>query len=111
MPTYEYECRACSHRYEVFQGIKEGTLRKCPECSRLQLRRIIGTGGGIIFKGSGFYQTDYRSSSYTEGKQKDTQAGSTPKSDKPESKPDSSAGSSSSNGSGDSKGDGGSAGS
>lgn len=64
MPTYDYECQACSHRFEAFQSITSGALRKCPDCGKLRLRRLIGCGAGIIFKGSGFYETDYRSKSY-----------------------------------------------
>ena len=60
MPTYDYECGACGHRFEHFQGISEPVLRKCPECRRLKLVRLIGTGAGILFKGSGFYETDYK---------------------------------------------------
>jgi len=64
MPTYEYECDACGHRFEAFQSITDSPLRKCPECGQLKLTRLIGTGGAIIFKGSGFYATDYRSDDY-----------------------------------------------
>jgi putative FmdB family regulatory protein len=64
MPTYQYLCGGCGHEFEQFQSIKARPLRKCPACSRMQLNRLIGTGGGIIFKGSGFYQTDYRSENY-----------------------------------------------
>ena len=64
MPTYEYECKACSHRFERFQSITEKPIRKCPECGKLQARRLISAGAGFIFKGSGFYQTDYRSDEY-----------------------------------------------
>ena len=64
MPTYEYECGVCGHRFEKFQSIKAPAIRKCPECSKLKVRRLIGSGAGVIFKGSGFYQTDYRSESY-----------------------------------------------
>jgi len=60
MPTYEYECQYCGHHFEQFQSITAGTLRKCPACGRLGLRRLLGTGAGVIFKGSGFYETDYR---------------------------------------------------
>ncbi len=67
MPTYQYLCEGCGHEFERFQSITAGTLRKCPACSKMRLNRLIGTGGGIIFKGSGFYQTDYRSESYKEG--------------------------------------------
>ena len=64
MPTYDYECDACNHAFELFQSITAGYIRKCPECGKLKLKRLIGAGGTIIFKGSGFYQTDYRSEGY-----------------------------------------------
>lgn len=64
MPTYDYECKSCDHQWEVFQSIKAKPIRKCPECGKLKAKRMIGTGAGIIFKGSGFYETDYRSSAY-----------------------------------------------
>lgn len=64
MPTYEYHCDACEHNFDEFQSIKDAPLKKCPECGKLKLRRVFGTGAGVIFKGSGFYQTDYRSESY-----------------------------------------------
>ncbi len=64
MPTYEYECNACNHAFELFQSISASTKRKCPKCGKLKLRRLIGAGGAVIFKGSGFYQTDYRSKEY-----------------------------------------------
>jgi len=60
MPTYDYRCEACGHEMVVFQGITEEALRECPHCHAQELRRLIGTGGGIIFKGSGFYETDYK---------------------------------------------------
>ncbi|MDO9542725.1 MAG: zinc ribbon domain-containing protein, partial [Kiritimatiellia bacterium] len=63
MPTYEYECKKCNRIFEVFQGITAKPLRKCPDCKG-KIRRLIGRGAGIIFKGSGFYQTDYRSEHY-----------------------------------------------
>jgi putative FmdB family regulatory protein len=64
MPTYEYKCDVCGHQFEELQSIKAKPLRKCPSCGKNQLVRLIGAGAGIIFKGSGFYQTDYRSDSY-----------------------------------------------
>lgn len=64
MPTYEYICEACGCEFERFQTIKARPLRTCPKCGKRALKRLIGTGAGIIFKGSGFYQTDYRSESY-----------------------------------------------
>lgn len=60
MPTYDYVCRACGHRFEHFQSMQEAPLRKCPTCRKLRLERLIGAGAGILFKGSGFYETDYK---------------------------------------------------
>jgi putative FmdB family regulatory protein len=64
MPTYDYVCDACHHQVEIFHSIKDEPKRKCPKCGRQKLRRLIGPGAAIVFKGSGFYQTDYRSESY-----------------------------------------------
>ena len=66
MPTYEYKCDACGYDFEKFQSITSEPIRKCPKCGKNKVRRLIGTGGGMIFKGSGFYITDYRDSSYTD---------------------------------------------
>jgi putative FmdB family regulatory protein len=66
MPTYEYQCEACGHKFERFQPITADPIRKCPECGRNKVKRLIGIGAGMIFKGSGFYITDYRDKSYTE---------------------------------------------
>ncbi|HMN41232.1 MAG TPA: zinc ribbon domain-containing protein [Phycisphaerales bacterium] len=74
MPTYEYKCTGCSHAFERFQSMKDGPLRKCPKCGRLRLERLIGTGAAVIFKGSGFYQTDYRSEAYKKSAETDTKA-------------------------------------
>lgn len=71
MPTYDYVCDACGHEFEEFQSITEPALRKCPECKKQKLRRLFGTGAAVVFKGSGFYQTDYRSESYKSGAEKD----------------------------------------
>jgi putative FmdB family regulatory protein len=60
MPTYEYECDACGHSFEILQSMLEKKLKKCPECNKNRLHRLIGAGTGIIFKGSGFYETDYK---------------------------------------------------
>ena len=60
MPTYQYECAKCGHQFEKFQSMMEDRLKKCPECGKNALERLIGTGSGIIFKGSGFYETDYK---------------------------------------------------
>ncbi len=64
MPTYDYVCRKCEHSFELFQSMSAPVKRKCPKCGEKSLERLIGTGAGIIFKGSGFYETDYRSDSY-----------------------------------------------
>ena len=64
MPTYDYVCDACEHEFELFQSIKEDPKKQCPECGKKKLRRLIGPGAAIVFKGSGFYTTDYRSESY-----------------------------------------------
>src|SRR5262249_19292953 len=64
MPTYEYHCDGCEHEFEEFQSMSEAALTKCPNCGKKKLRRLFGTGAAILFKGSGFYQTDYRSESY-----------------------------------------------
>jgi putative FmdB family regulatory protein len=64
MPTYEYHCDSCSYEFEEFQYIKDKPLKKCPKCSKNKLRRLISGGAAVVFRGSGFYQTDYRSDSY-----------------------------------------------
>jgi putative FmdB family regulatory protein len=71
MPTYEYKCENCGSEFELFQPITARSLRKCRQCGRSGLRRLIGAGAGVIFKGSGFYQTDYRSESYNNEAKKD----------------------------------------
>jgi len=60
MPTYEYICQKCGHEMDVFQSMKDDPLKKCPHCGKPALKRLPGRGAGIIFKGSGFYETDYR---------------------------------------------------
>ena len=85
MPTYDYECQKCGNRFEVVQSMNDAKLEKCPgaACDGA-VKRLLGTGAGIIFKGSGFYQTDYRSSSYQAGAKSENGAStkdSTPKSD------------------------------
>lgn len=84
MPTYEYECLKCGRRFELFQSMREKPKSRCPKCKG-KVRRLLGTGAGMIFKGSGFYTTDYRSESYKS--QKSSESGDSPKV-KPESKPD-----------------------
>jgi putative FmdB family regulatory protein len=95
MPTYDYVCDGCGHTFELFQSIKEDAKKKCPQCKKSKLRRLFGAGAAIVFKGSGFYKTDYRSESYKKGASADA-----PKS---ESKSDKSSGDSkgSSSGGGD----------
>ena len=64
MPTYGYACEQCCHEFDSFQSITAKPLRKCPQCGKSSLKRLIGTGAGFLFKGSGFYCTDYRGDSY-----------------------------------------------
>jgi putative FmdB family regulatory protein len=71
MPTYEYLCKNCGHKLEKFQSITANPIKKCPECGKLKLKRLIGTGAGVIFKGSGFYETDYRSENYKKAQKED----------------------------------------
>ena len=68
MPTYDYECDACGHTFDAFQNMSDAPLKKCPSCGKLKLRRLIGGGLGVIFKGSGFYVTDSKKSSGGGGK-------------------------------------------
>lgn len=82
MPTYEYKCRACDHRFETFQPMTAEPVRICPQCGAEEVERLISAGGGLIFKGSGFYITDYRSDSYKKDAKKDAPKSDTkPKSD------------------------------
>jgi len=87
MPTYAYVCGNCHHEFDAFQGIKAKPLRECPKCGQATLKRLIGSGAGIIFKGSGFYCTDYRSDGYRSAAKTDSGAGSKPAETKPETKP------------------------
>jgi putative FmdB family regulatory protein len=89
MPTYDYECDACGHKFELFQGINEPVQKKCPDCGKLKLRRLFGTGAAVVFKGSGFYQTDYRSESYKKAAEKDKPASESKSDSKSESKSES----------------------
>ena len=73
MPTYEYRCSKCEHEMEEFQSITAKPLRKCPACGKNTLQRLIGTGAGVVFKGSGFWQTDYaRSGDYKKSAEADS---------------------------------------
>ena len=76
MPTYEYICDACGTEFEKFQSITSEPIKVCPSCGKEQARRKISGGAGIIFKGGGFYETDYRSENYNAAKKKDAEAGS-----------------------------------
>ena len=99
MPTYEYHCDACEHRFEEFQSMKDDPLTKCPQCGQQTLRRLFGSGAAILFKGSGFYQTDYRSESYRAAAKADQEAGKpAAKGDQEASKPAANAGSNGSDG-------------
>ncbi|MHC4456469.1 MAG: FmdB family zinc ribbon protein [Planctomycetota bacterium] len=71
MPTYEYICENCAYKFEQFQSIKAKAIRKCPKCGKVSLTRLIGTGAAVIFKGPGFYHTDYRSESYKKAEKKE----------------------------------------
>lgn len=66
MPTYEYKCDACGHAFEQFQSIMADPVRRCPQCKKQKVKRLLSTGAGLIFKGSGFYITDYREAGYAE---------------------------------------------
>lgn len=76
MPTYEYLCDECGHGFEKFQKMSDSPLKKCPKCSKMKLKRLIGTGAGVIFKGSGFYETDYRSDNYRKSKSSESSSSS-----------------------------------
>ena len=101
MPTYEYQCDSCGHQFEKFQSITAKPIRKCPKCGKQKVRRLIGAGAGLKFKGNAFYKTDYRSESYRKdaekekpkpdsgkgsGKGSDKGSGKSDKTDKPEGK-------------------------
>lgn len=86
MPTYDYRCDACGHEMELFQSITAKPAKKCPDCGRNKLKRLIGTGAGVIFKGSGFYETDYRSESYKKAEKAETEAAKPKKDDAGKSK-------------------------
>jgi putative FmdB family regulatory protein len=77
MPTYEYKCDACGYQFEKFQPITAKPIKKCPNCGKNQVKRLIGTGAGLIFKGGGFYITDYRSDSYKNAAKAESGSGAT----------------------------------
>ncbi len=82
MPTYEYECQECGHRLEAFQSMTEKPLKDCPECGKPALKRLIGLGAGIIFKGSGFYETDYKRPAQKKTESQDKKTGASDSSTK-----------------------------
>ncbi len=77
MPTYDYECSACGHKFEVYQSITEDPLKSCPKCRKRKVRRLFGAGAGLLFKGSGFYITDYRSDGYKKAQKAESSSSST----------------------------------
>jgi putative FmdB family regulatory protein len=79
MPTYEYECTKCGHKFEQFQSMRDLPLRKCPKCHRAALKKLVGGGAGLIFKGSGFYITDYRKKGQTRPAEGDSKPAGDPK--------------------------------
>ncbi|MEM7455014.1 MAG: FmdB family zinc ribbon protein [Planctomycetota bacterium] len=111
MPTYDYQCDACGHEWELFQKITDDPEKKCPACNKKKARRLFGTGAAIVFKGSGFYQTDYRSESYKKGAAKDKSKSDSGNSDSSKSDSGGSKGSSSSGSSSKGSSDSGSGGS
>ena len=87
MPTYEYACEACGHRFEEFQSITAKPLTHCPVCKKKKVKRLISAGAGFIFKGSGFYITDYRSDSYKDAAKKDSGTTTETKTETPKAEP------------------------
>jgi putative FmdB family regulatory protein len=78
MPTYEYRCNACGHKFEAFHAMSAEPVKVCPKCRKRKVERLISGGAGFIFKGSGFYITDYRSDSYKKAAEADKTAASAP---------------------------------
>ncbi len=83
MPTYDYQCKACGHEFELFQQMSDAVKRKCPKCGKPRLERLIGIGAGVLFKGGGFYETDYRSDSYTKAAEAEKKAAEPASASKP----------------------------
>ena len=69
MPTYDYQCGACHHEWELFQSMNDSPVKRCPKCKKQKAKRLLGLGAGLIFKGSGFYETDYKKKSGGEPKE------------------------------------------
>jgi putative FmdB family regulatory protein len=89
MPTYDYRCSKCEHEWELFQSIKADPVKKCPACGKQSAKRVIGPGAAIVFRGSGFYQTDYRSDAYKKAAAADSKSSDSGSSSKESSKSDS----------------------
>ena len=86
MPTYDYECSACGHRFDELQSFSDPVLTKCPKCKKNKLVRLFGGGGAVIFKGTGFYETDYRRAGQAANNGETAEAPKTDKTDKTEAK-------------------------
>jgi len=76
MPTYDYQCQACGHEWELFQSMNDAPVKSCPTCPKRKAKRLLGIGAGVIFKGTGFYETDYKKKSGSEKKSESTDSGS-----------------------------------
>ncbi|MBI4600541.1 MAG: zinc ribbon domain-containing protein [Planctomycetes bacterium] len=92
MPTYDYECTACGTTHEIYHGMSEAPKKKCPACGKARLKRLLGSGAGFIFKGSGFYITDYRSADYKAKAKAESDGGSSSKPAEGAAKPEAGAG-------------------
>ena len=88
MPTYEYKCDACGHAFEKFQSMSAAPVKVCPSCGKRKVRKLISSGAGLIFKGSGFYITDYREQGYKDKAKADSTASETKTETKSDAKPD-----------------------
>jgi len=82
MPTYDYQCGACSHQWEMFQSMNDSPVKSCPKCKKRKAKRLLGLGAGLIFKGTGFYETDYKKKSGGENKETTASSGDSKSSDK-----------------------------
>ena len=83
MPTYDYQCANCGHKFEKFQSMSSPPVKKCPQCGENTVKRLIGIGAGVIFKGGGFYETDYRSDKYKADAKKESGGGESKSGDTP----------------------------